>query len=342
MNKKTIALSMMLLLTSALSACGANNAKSGDQKSGQQPNTQINNSSKASNEPSITIDKTKIELYPDESVTLNATVSNYESPYGIIFITWSSSDRNIAEVSSLTGTVTGVSSGKAIITASVSGAENLVATCEVTVKKEEGVNYEVGSPTGFIRDSSYLMFNIPVKNTGTKNLYLKNADFLITNKYGDELVKSVFSMSARPKIIAPGETGYFFDTQYSSTFEGKTLDDLIITPSLAIRSAKNAKCERYKVSGLTIEKSTYGSDTVVKGTVTNDKQERIGKPVIAIHFFNKDNKYMKTEARSFQEGINPGESKDFSFTIMNVGGDSITVDEIGKTEAIAYDDVSIE
>lgn len=343
MNKKTIALSMMLLLTSALSACGANNAKSDNQKSGQQPNTQINNSSNTNKGPSLTIDKTKVELYPDEIVKLNATVSNYDSPYGLVFITWSSSDDNIAEVSALTGEVTAISAGKAIITASVASDDTLVATCEVTVKKEEGVNYEIGNPEGFIRDKDYLMLNIPVKNTGTKNIYLKTGVYKIANKYGDELTSYSLGMSAYPRIIAPGETGYFFDTAYSTAFEGKTLSDLVITPSFAIRSAKNAKCERYKVSELTIEKSTFGSDTIIKGTVTNDKQERISKPVIAIHIFNKENKYMRTAAGSFQEGLNPGESKSFTLTIMNLSnGEGIAVDEIGKTEAVAYDNVSVE
>ena len=77
---------------------------------------------------SVTLDKTKIELEEEKEVQLTAAIS--PSDASETNISWSSSDNNIAYVKG--GLVTGVSVGKATITAQIGGK---TATCEVTVKE---------------------------------------------------------------------------------------------------------------------------------------------------------------------------------------------------------------
>ena len=73
---------------------------------------------------SITLSQTSLELKPDEFARLTATVE----PSSAGAVSWSSSDERVATV--VSGFVTAVAEGTAIITASVAGS---TATCTVTV-----------------------------------------------------------------------------------------------------------------------------------------------------------------------------------------------------------------
>lgn len=75
---------------------------------------------------SITLDKTSVEVFSGETVTLTATVEPIDTTDTV---TWSTSDAAVATVNA-DGVVTGVSQGTAIITAK---AGNVSATCTVTV-----------------------------------------------------------------------------------------------------------------------------------------------------------------------------------------------------------------
>ena len=74
---------------------------------------------------SITLSQTSLEMHPDEYVRLTATVE----PSGAGTVVWSSSDEDVATV--VSGFVTAVGEGTAIIAAAVAGS---TATCTVTVK----------------------------------------------------------------------------------------------------------------------------------------------------------------------------------------------------------------
>lgn len=78
---------------------------------------------------SVTLDRSDCELYEGSSLTLRAAVSPSNATYPTVF--WSSSDTGVATVSS-DGTLTAVSEGSCIITASADGQG---AICRVTVLK---------------------------------------------------------------------------------------------------------------------------------------------------------------------------------------------------------------
>lgn len=327
MLKRIVTTFLILIFPFTLSSCGANKG---------QEDTSLK----------LVLNKEEVELFPDETFTLSGQLKgNKKDIPSTTLISWSSADEHIADVTYLTGQITAITPGKTIITGEainfMTSEVLATATCEVTVKKIEGFDYEIGQPNGFIRDTSYLLFNVPIKNTGNMNIYLGRGEYLITNKYGDELAESVFGMYAYPRIIAPGETGYYFYTVQSNAFEGKTINDLVITPTLTIKAAKDAKCERYSVSELTFDTSWLGYP-LINGVLINNSNERIAKPVIAVHIFNTDGQFLLTKAGSFEEGINPNESKEFTLDLHGYGGDDIALSEIGKCVPIAYDNVSID
>lgn len=288
-------------------------------------------------EPTLVLNKTSLSLNQEETFTLTAEIKYSKRPT-IDSFTWSSSNEDVARVSS--GKVTAIGVGTAIITAKATFYDNYSAQCEVTVTREAGFDYEIGKPDGKVIDD-YYRFYIPVKNTGTMNICLYRMTYQITNKYDDELYDSFFSMSSAPMIIAPGETGYFYDTPYNGhgSFEGKTSNDLVVIQHPIIRKANDYKCERYQVSEPTIVDSEYGFGSYIEGSLTNNSSARITKPAIALHLFDQNNKFVYCLTSSFQEGINPGETKEYSISLPNYGGDRIDKSEIARIKAIAYDNV---
>lgn len=98
---------------------------------------------------SITLDKTSVEIFKNQTVTLTATVSPANTTDTV---TWSSNDSSVATVDAY-GVVTGVSQGTATIMAK---AGDKTASCTVTVDptwivKLDGVEYKVikGQPFTF-------------------------------------------------------------------------------------------------------------------------------------------------------------------------------------------------
>lgn len=96
----------------------------------------------------ITLDKTNVEVFRGETVTLTATVTPANTTDTV---EWSSDNEEVATVTN--GVVTGVSQGTAVITAK---AGEQIATCKVTVDptwtvKLDGVEYKVikGQPFTF-------------------------------------------------------------------------------------------------------------------------------------------------------------------------------------------------
>ena len=90
---------------------------------------------------SITLDVTALALTVGEEYTFTVTTEPADIEY--LTLSWSSSDESIVSVED--GTVTAVAEGTADIT--VSGGDNVSATCKVTVSPEEEVEIEAESIT---------------------------------------------------------------------------------------------------------------------------------------------------------------------------------------------------
>ncbi|HEX3040333.1 MAG TPA: glycoside hydrolase family 97 C-terminal domain-containing protein, partial [Caproiciproducens sp.] len=89
--------------------------------------------SKPSDSTSITLDKTSATLEEGKNVTLTATLSDEKTDIEYNSVNWTSSNTNVATVSS-TGKVTAVGVGSAVITAATGVTGSVKATCAVTVK----------------------------------------------------------------------------------------------------------------------------------------------------------------------------------------------------------------
>lgn len=138
MNKTKIWLSSavtVVLLTLASLACSGCNPKDKPQPNpNDNPNNQGNtgNNTTPGDVNTLDISATSLTLMVNESKQLVARPNNDAN---LKFVSWSSSDAGIVKVTP-DGTVTGVSEGKAVVTAS---AGKLSANCNVTVKGTKNV-----------------------------------------------------------------------------------------------------------------------------------------------------------------------------------------------------------
>lgn len=90
--------------------------------------------------PSLTLDKTNIDMNVDEAISVKATTKNTDSQ-----VIWSSSNSEVAKYES--GYIKGLKEGSATITAALQVNPSIKATCNVNVKKvnvsddQQAINY---------------------------------------------------------------------------------------------------------------------------------------------------------------------------------------------------------
>lgn len=85
----------------------------------------------------ITLDKTELSLEAGAKTTLTATVEPADAT--IKSVSWSSSNPAVAEVHPVTGEITAIADGTAVVTATSSSNKDVSASCTVTVGGDEPV-----------------------------------------------------------------------------------------------------------------------------------------------------------------------------------------------------------
>ncbi len=136
---------------------------------------------------SVAINKTAINIAVGQDVTLTSSLTPSDA---YTYCSWSSSDKNIATVSS-SGKVTGVKVGTAVITVKTSNGKT--ATCKVTVKK---------APTAIALSKTAVTLNVGEKTTLTKTLTPSNAFSTYKWKSSNTLVATV---NSNGEITAKGK-----------------------------------------------------------------------------------------------------------------------------------------
>ncbi len=122
---------------------------------------------------SISMSDTALQLYADKSDTLQVSYNPADACIQMCY--WSSSDPAVAEVDQ-NGTVTAITVGSAIITATTIDGSELNATCEVTVTGTTSLTLNKEEMDLFLGDSETLVPSFePVEMTGS-NLLWQSSD----------------------------------------------------------------------------------------------------------------------------------------------------------------------
>lgn len=200
-------------------------------------------SSKIEKSENVTIDKTSVNIKVEETLQLNATSTTGAE------ITWTSSDKTVATVSSA-GLVTGLKEGTAVITAK--GNEK-TATCTVTVEPKTTTGTE-DNEDGEWTDFSKAKFEL--KKNGTSGAILEISN--VTPKDESNYYIFITSDSSKPNVTSEDENkiylSYNKDSKKFNVVDfAKYIElnqDLYIT-ILEVQSYKN---EKVVLSGKKLER----------------------------------------------------------------------------------------
>ncbi len=175
-------------------------------------------------------------------------------------------------------------------------------------------NYEVGEGIVTTSTTSLGMKNravvIPVKNTGNTNLYLNVSSVDIESSSGalQEVIKVV---SGYPEILAPGETGYYYD---DGLYDGTEMDNLKAVPHLKISPAKYDLI-RFTVSDVQITDGTIGGPKII-GRAENNTSEAQRLVYVVANLFDATGKFIDQGVSIITGEVPAGDKASFEISMM--------------------------
>ena len=197
----------------------------------------------------VTLDKNSAECYINETVTLNATVTNSGDP-----VVWSSSDSTVATVDN--GVVTAHKSGTAVITAT---AGERSAACEITVSDKVEILFGVSQLTVVIENSDVIP--VTVKCNGVE----VTPSSLVYNS-ADETIASVDS--GRVTGVSVGTTTVEVTAVYAGVTVKKSISVRVVQSSYV--SISDEELTLYTYAGQNKDTSAVVTATMyVKGELAD-------------------------------------------------------------------------
>ena len=213
-------------------------------------------------------------------------------------------------------------------------AEEQQDDAQTTEKKTEPAkaDYEVGEGIVHVWENSlgstWISASVPVKNTGSANLYLSSGTLDIEDATG-KLITTLKMVSVYPQVLKPGETAYYY--------EENTLDNAVdqeglkIIPHLDIDEAK-VECVRFDVSETEVKNTDYFG-VKVTGRVENTSDEAQNMVYVVAHLFDADGNLITQQFTILDNEIQPGEK--IGFETSNLGY-SFDAGDVASFEVFAF------
>lgn len=214
------------------------------------------------------------------------------------------------------------------------------ASTEATTKETEAkAEYEV-TYTKFVHNTNSIGNEeytgiVEIKNTGSSYLYLKDCKFDFEDDDGHLLETDKLVLSA-PKVIAPGEVGYFHKNGLLDS--NTSLENGInLVPNYTVEICKKGKegIIEYEVTDLDIKDGDYGMGVNVTGRVINNTSEdtsSIDVLLIAI-FYDSDGDVIDIATR-YADEMSAGDKSSFEITTMT-GNDELSMESVADYKVIA-------
>ena len=173
------------------------------------------------------------------------------------------------------------------------------------------VLYEVGNSTVDLWTDSigskWMKIAIPVKNTGTADLYLGSATADIESSTGT-LLDTESSITGFPQYIKPGETGYY----YVATTRDFTETNVKVVPHVDVRKATKDVL-RYDITDVSITEDTYYGVKVM-GRAQNNTNKEGSLDKISAALFDSNNKLICVVFTYLDNNLAIGDKVGFSMT----------------------------
>lgn len=190
-------------------------------------------------------------------------------------------------------------------------SEGSDASDDETQEENAGMSYQVTDTsfnyyTNSIGDIEYYGF-VQIQNTGTTNIYLEDCKFDLEDNDG-HLLQTDDMISTCPDIIAPGETGYFYNS-FGSIDEGVSLDNGVnLVPNYTVEEASGDIVD-YDLSDLDFRAGDLGYPTVT-GRITNNTTRDDSYLYVNVVFYDANGKTLAVTGTSVTD-LNAGSTVSF-------------------------------
>ncbi len=192
--------------------------------------------------------------------------------------------------------------------------------------------YEVGE--GEVRiwtdsiGSTWISAALPVKNTGSDNLFLSSGTLDIEDDSG-ALVTTLRMVTVYPQVLLPGETAYYYEE--TTLDESVSQEGLKIVPHIDVKKAK-VDCIRYEVTEVQVKDSSYG-DVNVTGRVENTSEEAESMIYVVANLYAADGSLLAQQFTILSDELQPGEK--IGFETSNLGY-SFSAADVANYEIYAF------
>lgn len=199
-------------------------------------------------------------------------------------------------------------------------------------KKEEEADYEVGEGFAEVWTNSIntkrIRVAVPVKNTGSVNLYLSSCSIDVENKDG-EIIDTIDYVNVYPQIIKPGETAYYYE---ETRYDGKDTKDIKVVPNVDVEKA-TVDCIRYSISEDKVKTEKYGRTSLL-GRVENTTDVDGSNVYVTVNYFDKDGKFLSQQFTILDNDLKAGAKKGFETSPLNAY--EFKPGDVGSYEVYAY------
>lgn len=225
--------------------------------------------------------------------------------------------------------ITGAKEETKTKTERITTTPRIVDTTSTTPKKE--MKYEVMKPEiSFWEDSIHqrrVKIAVPIKNTGTMDLYLDDCQIDLETE-AHELLDTIGYICGYPEYIMPGEVGYY----YKETIVDFKEENVLALVHENIEKASN-KVIRYNTSDVTIEEDEiFGIE--IKGRVENNTSKDETIVMITANLYDSNDKlicncftYLSSELKA---------SSKMGFSIVPIAYRSFKPSDVARYEIYAY------
>ena len=210
-----------------------------------------------------------------------------------------------------------------------STSTNETQSQESTAEKEA---YEVGDGKAVVFTDSigsvWVLISVPVKNTGSVNLFLSSGTMDLEDADG-HLVESKNMVSVYPQVLKPGETAWYYE---ETTLDSAPASDLKVIPHVDVEKAK-VDCIRYEVSDLSLADDTYGGIKIT-GRVENTTTEDESMPYVVAFLYDADDNFLG-QAFTIMDDLKAGDKMGFSMSTFSSYSE-FKSENVARYEVFAY------
>lgn len=184
-----------------------------------------------------------------------------------------------------------------------------------------------------LKDIPTMYAIVEVENTGTSDLYLKDAAFDLEDDNGTLMATYSTGISCDPDIIAPGEKGYFYCTQAIPDGDIDVDLDYHFVPHLKLEKSRN-KIIRYEISETQISEGVPATPVTVIGRIKNNTEDDAPLIWVAVVLFREDDTPISAFGTTVYE-LAAGEQTSFSTDGLRLAGLDFSYSEIARYEIYA-------